>query len=305
LNFLNFSQDFFRLRQFYFIAKAGSLSGAARALDASHTGLSKSLSILEHRLKTKLFIRKARGMQLTTDGEKLFEHTVRNFQDNDAFFKAFLDKGDEVQGEIQILTTPAVGETELTGFLLNFLEKYPKLTSTKIITQTTDFDIQGSDIAIRTAIPNRPDLEQLPLRTFHMKLWASEEYLQKFGTPKDPQELDAHRLLVFSENKHNIYYNTNWIHWLLYIGNGTDQARKPFYQINSTEGLHNAAVNGYGIALLAEEYVKIKGSRLVEVLPHIEPQKVDVSFICAKKYANFKRVKALYEYLYDRYNTDL
>src|SRR5262245_36174880 len=111
MDFLNFSQDFFRLRQFYFVAQAASLSGAARLLGISHSTLSESMKTLEHRLKTKLFTREPRGMRLTADGERLFEHASRNFYENDVFLKSFMDRG-AVQGDFKIITTPVVAETE-------------------------------------------------------------------------------------------------------------------------------------------------------------------------------------------------
>ena len=293
MNFLNFSQDFFRLRQFYFVAKAGSLTNAAKMLNVSHAALSVSMKILEHRLKTKLLIRTVKGMKLTQDGERLFEHTIKSFQDNDAFLRSFLDKGDEIQGEIHILTTPFFADVELTQYLLQFLKEYPGI-SIKVTTTTDDFTVDNADIAIRASIVHRPDLEQLHLHRHHHKFWASEEYLKKFGMPKTLDDLDNHQLLAFG--KHNNFYYTNSLNWLLYAGRS--EPRKPFYQMTSHGGLLCAANKGYGIIQFPQEWVSSTEAPLIQVLSDLlETPVVDLYFIFNKKIAKLKRINILYEYL--------
>jgi DNA-binding transcriptional LysR family regulator len=85
MNFLDFSQDYFRLRQFYFVAKAGSLIGAAKMLGVTHSTLSESMQILDHRLKTKVLVREGRGMKLTADGERLYEFAPKMYEESEAF----------------------------------------------------------------------------------------------------------------------------------------------------------------------------------------------------------------------------
>lgn len=299
MNFLNFAQDFFRLRQFYFVAKAGSLTKAAKMLNVTHAALSVSMKTLEHRLKAKLLVRTIKGMKMTIDGERLFDFAAKMFQESEDFLKTFHEKGGELQGELKIITTALMGETILTHVLLPFLEQHPNL-KLLILTQLGDFDIQEADAAIRTFIPNRLDLEQKLLKTFHMKLYASQGYLDKFGIPKTVRDLDNHRLLAFDTTKHFIYYETNWFNWILHVGNEKSKPRQAFYKITSNEGLHNAAVKGFGIAQLTKEYIALKGSRLVEVLPELEEPKVDMYFVCAKE--KLRRISELYQYLQKQLN---
>jgi DNA-binding transcriptional LysR family regulator len=300
MNFLNFTQDFSRLRQFYFVAQAGSLSGAARILNVSHATLCKSMQTLQHRLKTKLFIRQARGMKLTSDGERLLEHTLKSFQDNEAFLKSFMDKGDEISGDIHIKTTPYFADVELTPYLLQFLEKYPNV-NIKVSTTIDDFDVETADVAIRTNIANRPDLEQLPLHRHHHKFWASAEYLKKFGVPKKLEDLDQHKLLAYG--KHNNFYYTHSLNWLL--SSGISEPRKPFFQLTSHGGLAQAAILGHGIVQLPQEWVACGKLPLVELLPSLlETPKVELFFIYNKKYAKIKRLNTLYKFLYNCFNEE-
>jgi DNA-binding transcriptional LysR family regulator len=296
MNFLDFAQDYYRLRQFYYIAKAGSLSGAGRMLGVSHTTLSESMKTLEHRLKTAVLVREGRGMKLTVDGERLYEFAKKLYEDGEAFLKEFQESDEELHGEVKIITTPAMGETVITRHLLPLLEEHSNLRI-KIETKIEDIDVKGSEVAIRPYISNQIDIEQLLLRTFQIKLWASKEYLDRFGYPTLPEELDNHRVLSFEEYNHNKYSNTNWI---LHIGRHDEAPRKPYFQISSNEGLYQAALEGYGIVQLPEEVVKIKGNQLIEVLPNLDGPKVDMYFIYPKRYRKRKCLAAIYSYLYAR-----
>jgi DNA-binding transcriptional LysR family regulator len=301
MDIFKYSQDFSKLKQFYFVAKAGSLTNAAQILNLDHSSLSKAMKYLEGRIKTKLFKREGSGLKLTADGERLFEHVAKLLHENDSFLKNFLDSGDELRGEIKIITTPAEGETVLTHYLLPFLEEHPNLSIT-VLTAVDDFHMRYADVAIRTHITGGRDLEQLPLRTVEMKLWASSTYLQEHGLPSNVTELDRHKLLVYRREHSNLYFDAlHDLDWILNVGNNSDQPRKPFYQIMSHEGLYHAASKGYGIAQFPEEYVKIKGSNLIEILSDIEKPIFPLYFICTKKAFAFKRIKVLYTYLRDCY----
>ena len=67
-------------RIFYTVAQCGSISAAARHLYISQPAISKAISKLEDSLSTVLFTRNSRGVQLTEEGQILFEHTSSAFE---------------------------------------------------------------------------------------------------------------------------------------------------------------------------------------------------------------------------------
>jgi DNA-binding transcriptional LysR family regulator len=64
------------LRYFEAIARHGSLTGAARALDVTQPALSAALRRLETGLETTLFERTREGMTVTSTGEELLHHAT-------------------------------------------------------------------------------------------------------------------------------------------------------------------------------------------------------------------------------------
>src|SRR3546814_9708901 len=59
--------------------------------------------------------------------------------------------------------------------------------------------MREADVAIRMSPPRQPDLIQRHLLTMRTHIYGAREYLDKHGTPKTPEELDDHRLIVRSE----------------------------------------------------------------------------------------------------------
>ena len=74
------NQNLSQYKIFYEVAKAGNISKAAKELYISQPAISKAISKLEDSLSTILFTRNSRGVQLTEEGQILFEHTSSAFE---------------------------------------------------------------------------------------------------------------------------------------------------------------------------------------------------------------------------------
>ena len=115
------SYDYYRI--FYYVAKCGNITQAARILFNNQPNLTRAIKTLEGELGCPLFIRNNRGMKLTPEGERLFNH-VRVAIEN-------LEQGEEEIVESQNLKTGSVfvatSEVALHSVLLPALKKYRAL----------------------------------------------------------------------------------------------------------------------------------------------------------------------------------
>lgn len=66
------SCDYYRV--FYYVAKYGSVSQAAKLLLNNQPNLTRTIKNLESELGCPLFSRSNRGMKLTPEGERLYAH---------------------------------------------------------------------------------------------------------------------------------------------------------------------------------------------------------------------------------------
>ena len=114
-------------RIFYEVAQAGNISRAAKNLYISQPAISKAIGRLEDSLSIPLFIRNSRGVQLTEEGELLFDHVRAAFE--------LLDRGeDELKrmtelgvGHIRIGVSNTLCKYVLLPYLKGFVEKYPHI----------------------------------------------------------------------------------------------------------------------------------------------------------------------------------
>ena len=70
--------DYYRI--FYYVARYGGVSQAAKVLSADQPNLTRAVKNLESALGCPLFARSRRGMTLTPEGEKLYAHVRIAFE---------------------------------------------------------------------------------------------------------------------------------------------------------------------------------------------------------------------------------
>src|SRR5579862_711313 len=76
-----------RLRQFCTIVETGSLTKAARLLHITHSGLSKSMKLLQEEIGSILFHPAGRGLALTQDGLTIYQHAKEFLEQEERLFK--------------------------------------------------------------------------------------------------------------------------------------------------------------------------------------------------------------------------
>lgn len=292
--------DWDKLKTFYQIAKYGSFTKASLGLNISQSSLSRQIMILEERMRVKLFYRESRGISLTEDGIEWFNTIEKVYQDIETTEFNMAKRSKEPQGHIKIASTIGFVSSYLSPILKDFLDTYPKISLSIIgSNHTPDLKMREADVLIHPKIENDDKLIQKYLMTFHEKLYASPEYLKKFGIPKIPKDLDDHHLLVIDIND---YPFGDAAYWHLRIGRKENNLRKPYLDINTSSGLFNAAQSGIGIVSLPAEHPELKTSNLMRVLPDIDGPTQDAYFIYLKHMKDIKKINLFVEYLKNKYH---
>ncbi len=120
----NFSLYF----DFYSVVLYGGFTKASEKLYVSQSTLSRNVSKLEEQLNVKLLIRLQNRIQLTKNGEKIFNALA------DVFY-IFNNKDFECDDKIIIGTTNNIADYFLNKFIISFYQKYPNI---KISVRTSD-----------------------------------------------------------------------------------------------------------------------------------------------------------------------
>lgn len=284
------------LRTFYYIAHFQNLSEAAVFLQMNKSSASRQLAALEQELKKKLFIRSSHRLKLTSFGEYLFEKARFILSELKAIEENVLEEQDEVKGVFRLTTTHALVSTWITHFLHEFIELHPNLRF-EIVGSNAPLDLQSGqfDAAIRPYMQNAPLLTQIPLMRWKLSLFATAEYLERFGTPKKVEDLDHHRLIVFHDDAAQFLpsYNT----FPLHVGSKDGMQRKPLVKVNSVPGMYNLVARHVGIGCLSKDSPTFKDFQFVSVLPDVVGTEVEVYYVYPENFQHIKKIQVFGDFL--------
>ena len=212
--------------------------------------------------------------------------------------------GNEVRGLLRVSTTHALVSTWLTHFLPEFMELHPELKF-EITATNQDIDLiwKTSDVAIRPYCHGNENLVQEYLMSWVLNLYASKDYIARFGYPKRVEDLDGHRLLIFADAT-SIYPKT-YTHWPLFFGTKFGEMREPFLVINSLQAMFNLVKSGMGIGSFARGSPLFEEEELVPILPEVISKKVEVYYIYPKDYRALGKVVAFGTFLKEHSKKDI
>jgi DNA-binding transcriptional LysR family regulator len=285
--------DWDKLRIFHAVADAGSFTHAGHELALSQSAVSRQISALEIDLNVPLFHRHARGLILTEQGEVLYRTAHDVFTKLAAAKTRLMDSKEKPSGELRITTTVGLGSVWLTPRIKEFTELYPQISVTLLLEdRELDLSMREADVAIRLRRPTQPDLIQRKLFVVHHHVYASTDYIKKYGIPKSIDDLDKHKILTFGQAPG--YLTT--INWLERAGRAEDNPRPVALRVNNAYGLRRAVQAGVGIASLAD-YIVAADSNLVQIDLPIELPEFDSYFVYPEELKETKRITAFRDFI--------
>ena len=175
-------QNLSQYKIFYEVAKAGNISRAAKELYISQPAISKAISKLEDSLGLSLFTRSSRGVQLTCEGEVLFEHVREAFE--------ALNRGEQelkrIQefdiGHLRIGVSNTLCKYILLPYLKTFVDQYPHMRVT-IESQATAqtlarLEQQKIDLGLVAEPSLKKELSFIPVMDIQDIFVATPAYLE-------------------------------------------------------------------------------------------------------------------------------
>jgi len=285
--------DWDKLRIFHAVADAGSFTHAGHELALSQSAVSRQISALETDLNVPLFHRHARGLILTEQGEVLYRTAHDVFTKLAAAKTRLMDSKEKPSGELRITTTVGLGSVWLTPRIKEFTELYPQISVTLLLEdRELDLSMREADVAIRLRRPTQPDLIQRKLFVVHHHVYASPDYIKKYGIPKSIEDLDKHKILTFGQAPG--YLTT--INWLERAGRAEDNPRPVALRVNNAYGLRRAVQAGVGIASIAD-YMVTSDNNLVQIDLPIELPEFDSYFVYPEELKETKRITAFRDFI--------
>ena len=122
---MNISSEYYKA--FYYVAKHGSVSKAAKLLYSNQPNLTRTIKNLESQLGCPLFLRTNRGMKLTFEGRKLYSHIKIAFEQIEAAEIEITESLNLESGTVFIAASEVALRCLLLPILKEYRELYPKI----------------------------------------------------------------------------------------------------------------------------------------------------------------------------------
>ena len=289
--------DWDKLRIFHKVARAGSFTHASETLNLSQSAISRQISALEQDMKVPLFHRHARGLILTEQGEILFRAAEGMTDVLENATGALTDFRGAPKGPLRVTTTVGLGSAWLAIRLHEFIDAYPEMEIELILNnEELDLGMREADCALRLRQPQQADIIQRKLFTVHFHVFASKEYIDRFGHPRKASDLKDHRIIVWGGEAPKYLDDVNW---LLHAGMPPGKARQPVLKINSILAIKRAVQRGAGIALLPDYSVN-DDAGLVPVMTDTDVPSFDTYFAYSSELRNSARLGAFRDFLLEQ-----
>lgn len=239
-----------RYEIFITVVRQQSFNGAARNLGMTTSAVSKQVKILEEQLGVRLLNRTTRKLSLTDEGAIFCERASRIIEDIHDTEQRVQSLQRSPSGNLVISAPVSFGTHYLTEPLATFASLYPDLKlDVRLDDRYVDMLEHGIDIAIRIAALTDSSFIARKLLPCPILLIASDEYLQKHGHPKNPEDLKQHKMIAYSTHGGV----TNWHYKHIASGQeGSALIRNPIFIANNAEMMLEAVQAGIGISVLPQ-----------------------------------------------------
>lgn len=191
--------DFEGLAMFAKVAEERSFAAAAQAMGVSVATVSRAVTRIEERLGGRLFNRTSRRLALTDFGRTLAERASKIYADAEQAEDLARETSSRPQGLIKLAAPLSFGARWVAPLLPEFFRQYPDIAIDLHLTDAqTDLIGDGFDAALRIAVLEDSSLVARLIAPVGRFIVAAPAYIARYGGPKHPSDLSAHRCLSYA-----------------------------------------------------------------------------------------------------------
>jgi DNA-binding transcriptional LysR family regulator len=283
-------------------AEAGSLSAASRRLGMPLATVSRKVSELEMRLKTRLLNRSSRHLTLTEAGRSYVAACKRILDDVGEAERAASGEYLAPKGELNITAPIVFGRLHVLPLVTAFLGAYPEVDVRMVLAdRMVNLVEEHIDLAVRIGELADSSLVASRVGTISRVVCASPAYFAARGTPTKPSELGTHDCITFE----GLTSPNAWI-----FTTGKKEISVPIHSrltVNTAEAAIDAAIAGVGITRVLSYQIAnaIKLGALTVILQAFEPAPWPVSLVYAGQRRLPLKLRAFLDFVAPRLKAQL
>lgn len=257
---------FLTLQLFNRIVELGSFTEAAEMLNLPRATATHAIKQMESRLGARLLDRTTRHVKPTLDGQAFYERSKRvlaELEDAEASLSTHVANP---RGTLRLDVHGVHATMILLPRITEFRERYPNIDVVLSSgDRLVDLVKEGIDCVVRAGQPRDSTLVARKLADLPELICASPEYLNRYGTPKHPSDLEQHQGIGFFSRGNNYRYPFS----VIMDGEVQEFEASGWISVSDAECYTTAALAGCGLIQVPrfrlEEH--LKAGRLVQVLP--------------------------------------
>jgi DNA-binding transcriptional LysR family regulator len=187
------------VRFFLAVARAGSLSGAARVLGVGHVTVGRRIALLEKRLGVTVLQRTPDGFEVTSAGEAILRRCIAMENAALDLERAAAGRDSLAVGSIRLTATEALAHRVIAPAIAELRKNHPDLrVDLAVGVRSLDIARREADLAVRVGRPSGSGLVCRKLGEVGYSLYASRSYIAKHRTPQRGEGLAGHDLITFT-----------------------------------------------------------------------------------------------------------
>lgn len=189
---MNISYEYYRV--FYYAAKCGNITKAAKALTSNQPNVTRIIKALEENLGCALFVRSHNGIAMTPEGERLYAHVKIAVENITAGEEELACRKGLQKGLVSIAASEVALRCLLLPILNQYRHRYPGVQM-KISNHSTPQAIAAllnglADIAVVTTPLDKSDRVRVTkIREFHECAVCGDAYTSLLSAPLSLSDL--------------------------------------------------------------------------------------------------------------------
>ncbi|GAB4473801.1 MAG: LysR family transcriptional regulator [Elainellaceae cyanobacterium] len=256
------------LQLFVDVVKQGSFAAVARERNLDPSSVSRAIAGLEAELGIRLLQRTTRQLSPTEAGMAYFQRIEPLVEEMQQAIDMAADMAGQPKGTLRITASVSFGLKCVVPLLPDFRSKYPDLTIDLLLTDTNvDLFTERIDLAIRLGLLADSTLIAQRLMQTRYFVCASPQYLNQWGHPTNPADIEQHNCLLFPLAG----FRSRW-RFKHRDQEETEVCVQGYTIISNAIALQHCAIAGMGLALLPNWLIAddLQDGRLINVFPSYE-----------------------------------
>lgn len=247
------------------VVDAGGFTRASESLQLPKATVSTLVAGLESALAVKLLHRTTRQVSVTADGAAYYERCLRILADVKDAEESLSRTRLSPSGRLRVDAPTGLSNEILVPALPSFFEQYPDIQlELGCSDRPVDLIEEGVDCAVRGGVLGDSSLIARRVGMLNFVTCAAPSYLERYGKPVHPRDLERHRCVNYFSSKTGKIYNWDYTR----DGERIEMMLPGVVALNDSNAYLTAGLAGLGIIMMTDVQLANHGAngRLVRVL---------------------------------------